>query len=270
MSRLTNGFMVASLVAIALIGAAAIAAPMVAPHSPTTQNLDLRYARPGTPGHPLGTDNLGRDVFSRILHGSRSALIVGTVSVSIALSLGLLFGLVAGLNENVAGDAIMLMMDSLLSFPTILLAIAVVTFLGYGLVQVMSAIGIIFSPVFARMVRAETLSIKAEGYIESSRALGTPILKMIYLHFLPNMIGKLVVQCAITFALSVVIEASLSYLGLGTQPPNPSWGLMLKDARNFLHNAPWLAVFPGAAIAVTVLSFNILGDTLAERLGSRS
>ncbi len=268
--RLTNGFLVASLVAIALIGAAAIAAPIVAPHSPTAQNLDLRYAVPGTSGHLFGTDNLGRDVLSRILFGSRSALLVGIISVSIALTVGLVFGLLAGLNEGLPGNVIMLLMDSLLSFPTILLAIAVVTFLGYGLVQVMSAVGIVFSPVFARIVRAETLNIKAEGYIESSRALGTPALKMIYLHILPNMMGKVVVQCAITFALSVVIEASLSYLGLGTQPPNPSWGLMLKDARNYLHIAPWLAVYPGAALAVTVLSFNILGDTLAERLGSRS
>lgn len=191
------------------------------------------------------------------------------VSVSIALILGLFFGLVAGLNEGWLGEAIMLLMDSILSFPTILLAIAVVTFFNYGLVQVMTAIGIIYSPVFARIVRAETLSIKAEGFVESSRALGTRPLKMVFLHYLPNMAGKIVVQCAITFALSVVVEASLSYLGLGAQPPNASWGLMLKDARNYLHIAPWLAVFPGVAIAVTVLSFNILGDTLVELLNPR-
>jgi len=269
MARLNNAFLIGSLVIITIIVAAALAAPLVASHSPTAQNLDLRYARPGTKGHLLGTDNFGRDVFSRVLYGSRSALLVGSVSVSIALSIGMVLGLIAGVKEGVAGNIIMLLMDSLLSFPTILLAVAVVAFLGYGLAQVMIAIGIIFSPVFARIVRAETLAIKAEGYVESSRALGTSTPKMIYLHYLPNMIGKVIVQAAITFALSVVIEASLSYLGLGTQPPNPSWGLMLKDARNFLHNAPWLAIYPGAAIAVTVLSFNVLGDTLAEKLGAR-
>ena len=262
---------IGSLILIAIIGITAIFAPFVAPHSPTTQNLDLRFQKPGYPGHELGTDNLGRDVLSRILYGSRSALIVGLVSVGIALILGMIFGLLAGLYEGLVGNVIMLLMDSLLSFPTILLAIAVITFLGYGLAQVMVAIGIIFSPVFARVVRAETLAIKAEGFVESSRALGSPLPKTVVLHFLPNMMGKVVVQCAITFALSVVIEASLSFLGLGTQPPNPSWGLMLKDARNYLHNAPWLAIYPGLAIAVTVLSFNLLGDALSDRLhvGSR-
>lgn len=263
-------FFLGSLIVITVIGASALAAPIIAPHSPTTQNLDMRFNRPGSPGHVLGTDNLGRDVLSRILYGSRSAVAVGLVSVAIAVSIGLVLGLLAGLYEGWVGNLVMLLMDSLLSFPTILLAIAVVTFFGYGLVQVMTAIGIIFSPVFARIVRAETLAIKAEGYVESSRALGSPLRKTVMLHFLPNMMGKVIVQCAITFALSVVIEASLSYLGLGTQPPNPSWGLMLKDARNYLHNAPWLAIYPGLAIATTVLTFNILGDSLAERLHLKS
>lgn len=256
----------ASIALIAVVTFGAIAAPLVAPADPTTQDLDRRFLPPGTAGHPLGTDNLGRDVLSRIIYGSRSALLVGTISVSIAIAVGIPLGLVAGLGPRRVDGAVMLLMDSLLSFPTILLAIAVVSFMGYGLPQVMVAVGVIFSPVFARLVRAETLSIKSEGYVESSRALGTHTLKMVYLHFLPNMAAKVVVQCAITFALAVVIESSLSYLGLGTQPPNPSWGLMLKDARNYLFNAPWLAVYPGAAIAVTVLSFNILGDSMSERL----
>ena len=263
---MSRTFLLGSLIIILIIGVTALAAPAISPHSPTSQNLDMRFQKPGTPGYLLGTDNLGRDVFSRILYGSRSALLVGLVSVTIAVSLGLLFGLLAGLYEGWVGNVVMLFMDSLLSFPTILLAIAVITFLGYGLAQVMVAVGIIFSPVFARIVRAETLAIKTEGYVESSRALGSPLAKTVVLHFLPNMMGKIIVQCAITFALSVVIEASLSYLGLGTQPPNPSWGLMLKDARNYLHNAPWLAIYPGLAIAITVLSFNILGDTLSDRL----
>jgi peptide/nickel transport system permease protein len=267
--RLVRLFFFISLGIIILIGLAALAAPIVSPYSPTDQNLEERYGRPGENGHLLGTDNFGRDVLSRIIHGSRSALLVGIVSVSIAAMMGLFFGLIAGLNEGWLSETIMLLTDSVLSFPTILLAIAVVTFFGYGLTQVMVAIGIIFSPVFTRIVRAETLSIKTEGYIESSRALGSRPVKTVFLHFLPNMAAKIVVQCAITFALSVVIEASLSYLGLGAQPPNASWGLMLKDARNYLFIAPWLAIFPGAAVALTVLSFNILGDTLVDMLNTR-
>jgi ABC-type dipeptide/oligopeptide/nickel transport system permease subunit len=203
------------------------------------------------------------------VYGSRSALLVGLVSVSIAVSIGLIFGLAAGTFEGLTDAAVMLLMDSLLSFPTILLAIAVVSFLGYGLIQVMLAVGVIFSPVFARLVRAETLAIKHEGYVESSRALGSTLGKTIVLHVLPNMMGKVIVQAAITFALAIVIESSLSFLGLGTQPPNPSWGLMLKDARTYMTRSPWLAVFPGLAIALTVLSFNLLGDALAERLNPR-
>jgi len=250
------------------LGAAAIAAPLIALHNPTAQNLDERLS-PSSRTHFLGTDNFGRDILSRTIYGSRSALLVGIVAVSIAVSIGMVVGLVAGLTNRSIDNLLMLLMDSLLSFPTILLAITVVSFLGYGLLQVMLAIGVIFSPVFARLVRAETLAIKTESYVEASRALGSPIIKTVYKHIIPNLLGKVIVQCSITFALTVVIEASLSYLGLGTQPPNPSWGLMLKDARNYLVQAPWMAIYPGMALALTVLSFNILGDTMSERLNPK-
>jgi peptide/nickel transport system permease protein len=263
-----NRFLYIAIAYLAILGAAAAAAPWVAPYQPTAQNLENRFEAPSF-AHPLGTDNFGRDVLSRVIHGSRSALMVGLVSVSIAFVLGSIVGLIAALSGGLVENTLMLLMDSLLSFPTVLLAITVVSFLGYGLVQVMCAIGVIYSPVFARLVRAETLSIKTEGYVEASRALGTPIFKIVFKHILPNLLGKVVVQCSITFALSVVIEASLSYLGLGTQPPTPSWGLMLKDARNYLIQAPWMAVYPGLALALTVFCFNILGDTLSERLNPR-
>jgi ABC-type dipeptide/oligopeptide/nickel transport system permease subunit len=248
---------------LAILGAAALAAPLVAPFPPTEQNLEARFEPPST-RHLLGTDHFGRDILSRIVFGSRSALIVGLVSVTIAALIGSAVGLAAALSGRRTDDALMLLMDSLLSFPTILLAITVVSFLGYGLTQVMLAIGVIFSPVFARLVRAEALAISAEAYVEASRALGSPTVKIVFKHIIPNLLGKVVVQCAVTFAMTIVIEASLSYLGLGTQPPEPSWGLMLKDARNTLAQAPWLAIAPGVALALTVLSFNILGDTLAE------
>ena len=247
---------------------AALAAPMIAPYDPIVQNVDERFS-PSSKAHYLGTDNFGRDILSRVIYGSRSALLVGIVAVSIAVLIGSLVGLLAGMAGRWVDNVLMLLMDSLLSFPTILLAITVVSFLGYGLLQVMLAIGVIFSPVFARLVRAETLAIKTESYVEASRALGTPLIKTVSKHIIPNLLGKVIVQGSITFALTVVIEASLSYLGLGTQPPDPSWGLMLKDARNYLVLAPWMAVYPGTVLALTVLSFNILGDVLSEKLNPK-
>ena len=268
MYRQRNILFYLSILFLAILGVAAVAAPLIAPYHPTNQDLEQRFKPPGRL-HLLGTDNFGRDILSRIIFGSRSALMVGIVAVTIAVVIGSLVGLVAGLNEGYVDNALMLLMDSLLSFPTILLAITVVSFLGYGLLQVMLAIGIIFSPVFARLVRAETLAIKTEAYVEASRSLGSPVVKTVYKHIIPNLLGKVIVQCSITFALTVVIEASLSYLGLGSQPPNPSWGLMLKDARNYLVLAPWMAIYPGLALALTVLCFNILGDTLSEKLNPK-
>lgn len=268
MNRSRNILFNAAIVFLILIGVAAFAAPFIAPYSPTDQNTDIRFSSPNS-DHLLGTDNFGRDVLSRIIYGSRPALIVGLVSVSIALLIGMTVGLAAGLGRPRTDNILMLFMDSILSFPTILLAITVVSFLGYGLVQVMIAIGVIFSPVFARLIRAETLSIKTEGYVEASRALGSGVFKIIVKHIVPNLLGKVIVQCSITFASAVVVEASLSFLGLGTQPPSPSWGLMLKNGRNYLYQAPWIAIFPGLALAFCVLSFNIIGDTLSEKLNPR-
>jgi len=266
--RAANRLFFFALAFLAVLGAAGLAAPWVAPHNPTEQHLDRRL-NPPSRLHPLGTDNLGRDLLSRILFGSRSALLVGTVSVAIAAALGSLVGLAASLSARAVDNLLMLLMDGLLSFPTVLLAITVVSFLGYGLVQVMIAVGVIYSPTFARLVRAETLALKNEGYMEASHALGSPLPKVVIRHILPNLLGKVVVQCSITFALTVVIEASLSYLGLGAQPPTPSWGLMLKDARDYLVQAPWMALYPGIALALTVLCFNILGDALSERLNPK-
>lgn len=263
MKKHRNFILYFSIFFLVILGAAAVAAPLIAPYNPTEQRVEDRF-KPSSTTHMLGTDNFGRDILSRLIYGSRSALLVGIVAVTIAVTIGMIVGLIAGLANRHIDNVLMLLMDSLLSFPTILLAITVVSFLGYGLLQVMLAIGIIFSPVFARLVRAETLVIKTEAYVEASRALGSPIFKTVYKHIIPNLLGKVVVQCSITFALTVVIEASLSYLGLGTQPPEPSWGLMLKDARNYLAIAPWMAIYPGMALALTVLSFNILGDTLSE------
>jgi ABC-type dipeptide/oligopeptide/nickel transport system permease subunit len=250
---------------VALVVISAVAAPLIAPFDPVAQDLDARFVGPGEQGHPLGTDDFGRDVASRLIYGSRSTLLVGFTAVGLAVALGLLIGLAAGLSQGPLDGALMLLMDAVLSFPTVLLAITVVSVFGYGIVQVMMAVGVIFTPVFARLVRAETLAVKREEYVEASRALGSPARRTVLMHILPNVLPKIIVQASITFALAVVIEASLSFLGLGTQPPEPSWGLMLKDARNYLLRAPWLALYPGIAVALTVLSLNIIADALAER-----
>jgi len=256
---------------VALYGVAfllcAVAGAQISPYSPVEQHLELRFLPPLSPGHLLGTDDFGRDVLSRIMYGARPALLVGVIAVGIALAAGMLIGLVAGLAGGFVDSTLMLLMDSVLSFPTVLLAITMVAVLGYGVSQVMLAVGIIYSPVFARIVRAEALSLSAETYVIASRSLGTRGIRTVFLHIIPNMIPRLLVQGSATFALAVVIEASLSFLGLGTQPPEASWGLMLKDARTYLLQAPWLALFPGIAIGLTVFSFNYLGDILAEHFG---
>ncbi len=254
---------------IVVLSAAAAAAPLLAPADPLLQNLPARFAPPGSPAYPLGADDFGRDVLSRIIYGARAALLVGLVSVGIALAIGLVIGLTAGLLEGPVDSALMLLMDAVLSFPTVLLAITVVSVFGYGLAQVMAAIGVIFSPLFARIIRAETLTLKHEPYVMSAYALGTPLRRIVAVHLLPNMLPKIVVQCTVAFALAIVIEASLSFLGLGAQPPQPSWGLMLRNARNYLFDAPWLAFYPGLAIGLTVFSFNLLGDLLNELLQIR-
>ncbi|WP_455382891.1 ABC transporter permease [Salinispira pacifica] len=247
----------------------AVAAPVVAPYDPLAQNQNSRFLPPLSAGHLLGTDDFGRDVLSRVIWGVRPALLVGVISVGIALLLGLIFGLGAGLSGTFSDNVIMLIADSILSFPTVLLAITVVAVLGYGVAQVMLAVGVIFSPVFARIVRAETLALKEQTYVLASRALGSSLFRTVATHILPNMLPRLLVQASVTFALAIVIEASLSFLGLGTQPPNASWGLMLKDARSYLLQAPWLAIYPGIALGVTVFCFNFIGDTVAERYGLR-
>jgi ABC-type dipeptide/oligopeptide/nickel transport system permease subunit len=257
-----------SLAYLIILTGISITAPLIIPCDPVEQNLSLRFTPPGKE-FPLGSDDFGRDILSRIIYGSRSTLIVGFISVLIALVLGVLTGLIAGLANSWLDNLFMLLMDSILSFPTVLLAITVVSFLGYGPVQIMLTLGTIYSPIFARLVRAETLVIKTDTYVEASRSLGSGIFKIVFRHIIPNLLGRLVVQCSITFAMAVVVEAALSYLGLGTQPPNPSWGLMLKDARNYLMQAPWMAVYPGLVLALTVLFSNLLGDILAERINPK-
>jgi peptide/nickel transport system permease protein len=260
----------------------ALIAPLAAPYPPARQDLGRALARPLSSGHALGSDELGRDILSRIIYGTRPALIVGALTTLASALAGTAIGLAAACLRGLGGlgwrtaarrladEGIMLAMDGLLAIPTVLLALAVVAALGPGLPQATIALGIVYCPVFARITRARALAVLGEGYVLSARALGTSPLKIVARHVLPNIAGSVIVQCALTFSMAVVVESSLSYLGLGTQPPEASWGLMLKDGRDYLIQAPWASVFPGLAIALTVLAFNALGDALADRLDPRS
>lgn len=261
---------IAVLGSLVVILGASLFAPVLAPYDPVSQRLEQRFLPPGSDGFLFGTDNLGRDILSRVIYGGRSALLVGSIAVALSLVGGTLFGLGAGLAGRTVDRSIMILMDAVLSFPTVLLAITIVAAFGYGLGQVTVALGIVFVPVYARLVRGEVMAIREEPFVEASKALGTGPVRRVILHFVPNMLPKLIVQSAVTFAFAVSIEAALSFLGLGTQPPNPSWGLMLKDARNYLFQSPWLAFFPGVALAWMILTFNLLGDLLSALLVEES
>lgn len=256
---------IAGLAIIIFMILVAASAPILAPYSPFKQNILSRYKAP-SPAHLLGTDEMGRDILSRIIYGSRISLQVGLVSVSLALVFGVSFGLLAGYYGGKLDMLIMRFMDIMLAFPSILLAIGIVAILGPQLKNAMLAIGIINVPRFARIVRSSVLSIKESEYISAARALGAGDLRIIFKHLLPNAMAPLIVQTTLSIATAILEAAALSFLGLGAQPPSPEWGAMLSDARSSLQKAPWVAAFPGLAIIFGVLGFNLLGDGLRDAL----
>jgi ABC-type dipeptide/oligopeptide/nickel transport system permease subunit len=221
------------------------------------------------PEHLMGIDSNNRDLFSRILYGSRLSLQIGFVTISFAILVGGLLGLIAGFFRGWVDNVIMRSMDVLLAFPSLLLAIAIVTVLGPGLINALLAIGIVSIPIYARLVRASVLSVKELEYIQASRALGASNLRILFLRILPNALTPLVVQGTLGIATAILDAAALSFLGLGAEKPTPEWGLMLGEERNSVFNAPHLVFFPGIAIALTVLSFNLLGDGLRDALDPR-
>jgi peptide/nickel transport system permease protein len=256
------------LVIVLLFVVIAALAPLIAPADPIQPNWTLIRKAPSA-AHWLGTDELGRDLLSRILWGARASLLAGVISVTIALALGVPIGLTAGYAGGWVEGVIMRVIDAALAIPFLILAIAMATFLGPSLNNAMLAIGISATPVFARLTRGQVLSAKHEDYVEAARALGNPPWRIALRHILPNVLPPILVQSTLAIAGAIIAEAALSFLGLGQQPPNPSWGSMLNGARSFLAQAPWLAVAPGAAIFLVVLAFNLLGDGLRDALDPR-
>ena len=253
------------LVVIILFVLIAVFAPLIAPYDPIQQSWTA-IRRPPSLQHWFGTDESGRDLFSRVIFGARASLLAGVVSISIALGLGVPIGLLAGYGGRWIDAVIGRIIDAMLAIPFLILAIALAAFLGPSLQNAMIAIGLTAAPIFVRLTRGQVMAVKVEDYVEAARAVGNPAVRIAVKHILPNILPALIVQATISIATAIIAEASLSFLGLGQQPPAPSWGSMLNTAQRFLTNAPWMAVWPGLAIFLAVLSFNILGDGLRDAL----
>lgn len=247
---------------------ATVAAPLLAPDDPVAMHSQLLLTRPGG-AHPFGTDEFGRDLLARLLFGARASLAVAFGSVAFALALGGGSGLVAGYRGGVLDNVLMRTMDVIFAFPAVLLAIAIMAVLGAALQNVILAIGIVYTPQFARVVRASTIETRGLEYVDAAGALGAGAPRILARHILPNIMAPLIVQTSLSLSFAILTESALSFLGLGTQPPTPSWGNMLAEARRFMVLAPWTAITPGAAIALIVLGFNLLGDGLRDLLDPR-
>ena len=260
---------IAGLVVIGTFVVLASLAPVVAPYDPVATNWSL-VRKPMSAAHWFGTDELGRDVFARVVFGARASLAAGLISVCIAISVGLPLGLLAGYRGGFVDALIGRITDAMLACPFLILAIALAAFLGPNLGNAMIAIGITTTPVFVRLTRAQVMNVKVEDYVEAARAIGNPGWRIALFHILPNVLPALLVQATLSIAAAIIAEAALSFLGLGQQPPSPSWGSMLNAAQRFLTTAPWMAIWPGLAIFLNVLSFNLVGDGLRDALDPRS
>ncbi len=247
---------------------AALCAPLIAPYDPIATSWSAIRRAPSL-AHWMGTDENGRDVFSRVVWGARSSLLAGVVAVAIAAGAGVPAGLIAGFAGGAVDALLSRLVDAMLACPFLILAIALASFLGPDLVNAMVAIGVTAAPVFMRVARAATLEVVANDYVDGARAAGTPVWRIAWRHILPNIAPPVMVQATLAVASAVIAEASLSFLGLGQQPPYPSWGSMLNAAQRFLTQSPWLAVFPGLAIFACVLSINLVGDGLRDALDPR-
>ncbi len=258
----------AGLVVVALFLLVALLAPWLSPYDPVATSWGAIRKAPSA-AHWFGTDEIGRDVLSRVIWGTRASLAAGVISVSISIAIGVPIGLAAGFVGGLTDGLISRITDAFLACPFLILAIAMAAFLGPSLSNAMIAIGVSATPIFVRLTRAQVLNVKVEDYVEAARALGNPPWRIAFRHVLPNVVAPLIVQSTLAIATAVIAEASLSFLGLWQQPPEPSWGSMLNTAKNYMDQAPWMAIWPGLAIFVLVLAFNLLGDGLRDALDPR-
>jgi peptide/nickel transport system permease protein len=258
----------AGLVVVALVVVGAFLVPALSPFHATQIDQAASLVGP-SPAHPMGNDDLGRDVLVRVMTGYQISLAVAVGSVLLALVLGVPLGVIAGYHSGLVDNLVMRPLDVLMAFPAILLAVLIMAVLGTGTVVVVIAIGIVYTPIIARVMRATTLTTRSELFIEAVRARGASTLRVVVDHILPNSLGPVIVQASILLGFGVLLEAALSFVGLGVRPPNPSLGLMLSSERDFMAQAPWTVVAPGGALMLLVLGFNLVGDGLRDRLDPR-
>jgi peptide/nickel transport system permease protein len=249
------------------VGAVALLADLIEVQAPERMRVRDALAAPG-PGYPFGADNLGRDVYSRVVHGARVSLLIGVATVGLTAVAGTVLGCVAGYARR-WDDPVMRVMDAFMSFPAILLAVAITAALGPSAVNAVIALAAVYTPRTARIVRASVLVVRELDFVQAARAVGAPHGRVLFRHVLPNCLGPLLVQLTFVFAYAVLAEAALSFLGMGPPPPAPTWGNIIADGRDYLREAPWICLFPGAAISLTVLGLNLLGDGLRDVLDPR-
>jgi len=259
--------LVGAVLVCAFVLVAALA-PLLSPYDPVSADF-ANVLSPPARAHPFGTDDIGRDILSRVVYGSRISLQAGLFTVAVALCIGLPLGLVAGYLGGQVDNVIMRALEVILSFPGLVLALGITAVLGPKLIHALFAIGVVFVPNFARLIRAQVLSVKEHDFVAAARALGASDRRLVILHILPNCLAPLLVQSSFSVAFGILTEAALSFLGMGTQPPTPSWGIMLSAGRGYLEQAPWLGAFPGLAIFLAVLGFNLLGDGIRDALDPR-
>jgi peptide/nickel transport system permease protein len=256
------------LTVIGLMIFLALTADFLTPYDPNYQDY-TQLRQPPSLDHPFGTDQVGRDVYSRVIYGTRISLLVGVIAVGIGMTAGVLLGLIAGIYRGWMDEIVMRVMDAIHAFPALVLALAITAALGTGIVNIMIAIGIVYMPSYARLVRGQVLSVRERDFVVAAQLLGASMPRMMFLHIWPNVTAPIIVQASLNVSTAILTEASLSFLGLGVRPPTPSWGSSLQGGYQYLSTAPWLSIYPGLAIFVAVLAFNLFGDGLRQVLDPR-
>lgn len=246
----------------------ALTADFLTPYDPNYQDY-TQLRQPPSLDHPFGTDQVGRDVYSRVIYGTRISLLVGMIAVGIGMTAGVLIGLVAGIYRGWMDETLMRVMDAIHAFPALVLALAITAALGTGIVNIMIAIGIVYMPSYARLVRGQVLSVRERDFVVAAQLLGASMPRLMFLHIWPNVTAPIIVQASLNVSTAILTEASLSFLGLGVRPPTPSWGSSLQGGYQYLSTAPWLSIYPGIAIFIAVLAFNLFGDGLRQLLDPR-